>query len=141
MVIRENEVSNQAQKNTFNLDTCEMEVQSYYHWKPSDFIHYLLYNAYLVCLLECNICLRTSIHSYIRSFIGEHLGQLLCQTIIVQPFCRSYNWQNHLLCVVLCVNLKMTNAFILCDLVWKVQKSHAANTEGSFKSTILHCYL
>ncbi len=27
----------------------------------------------------------------------------------------------------------MTNAFILCDLVWKVQKSHAANREGSFK--------
>ncbi len=29
--------------------------------------------------------------------------------------------------------LRMTNAFILCDLVWKVQKSHAANREGSFK--------
>ncbi len=28
--------------------------------------------------------------------------------------------------------LRMTNAFILCDLVWKVQKSHAANREGSF---------
>ncbi len=27
----------------------------------------------------------------------------------------------------------MTNVFILCDLVWKVQKSHAANREGSFK--------
>ncbi len=27
----------------------------------------------------------------------------------------------------------MSNAFILCDLVWKVQKSHVANTEGSFK--------
>ncbi len=26
----------------------------------------------------------------------------------------------------------MTNAFILCDLVGKVQKSHAANREGSF---------
>ncbi len=25
------------------------------------------------------------------------------------------------------------NAFILCDLMWKVQKSHAANREGSFK--------
>ncbi len=29
--------------------------------------------------------------------------------------------------------LKMTNAFILCDLVWKVKKRHAANREGSFK--------
>ncbi len=29
--------------------------------------------------------------------------------------------------------LRMTNAFILCDLVWKVQKSHAANREDSFK--------
>ncbi len=29
--------------------------------------------------------------------------------------------------------LRMTNAFILCDLVWKVQKSHAENTEGSLK--------
>ncbi len=28
--------------------------------------------------------------------------------------------------------LRMTNAFILCDLIWKVQKSHAANREGSF---------
>ncbi len=27
----------------------------------------------------------------------------------------------------------MTNAFILCDLLWKVQKSHEANREGSFK--------
>ncbi len=27
----------------------------------------------------------------------------------------------------------MTNAFILCDLVWKVQESHAANREGRFK--------
>ncbi len=26
----------------------------------------------------------------------------------------------------------MTKAFILCDLLWKVQKSHAANREGSF---------
>ncbi len=26
----------------------------------------------------------------------------------------------------------MINAFILCDLVWKVQKSHEANREGSF---------
>ncbi len=29
--------------------------------------------------------------------------------------------------------LRMTNAFILCDLLWKVQKSHAVNQEGSFK--------
>ncbi len=29
--------------------------------------------------------------------------------------------------------LRMTNAFILCDLGWKVQKSHAANRECSFK--------
>ncbi len=28
--------------------------------------------------------------------------------------------------------LRMTNAFILCDLVWNVQKSHPANREGSF---------
>ncbi len=26
----------------------------------------------------------------------------------------------------------MINAFILCDLLWKVQKSHAANRDGSF---------
>ncbi len=26
----------------------------------------------------------------------------------------------------------MTNAFILYDLLWKVQTSHAANTERSF---------
>ncbi len=25
----------------------------------------------------------------------------------------------------------MTNAFILCDLIWKVQKCHAANREGT----------
>ncbi len=31
--------------------------------------------------------------------------------------------------------LTMTNAFILCDLVRKVQKSHAANREGSFNSS------
>ncbi len=30
--------------------------------------------------------------------------------------------------------LRMTNAFILCGLVWKVQKGCAANREGSFKS-------
>ncbi len=28
--------------------------------------------------------------------------------------------------------LRMTNALILCDLVWKVKKSHAVNREGSF---------
>ncbi len=32
--------------------------------------------------------------------------------------------------------LRMTNAFILCDLVWKVQKSHAANREGSFNGDL-----
>ncbi len=31
--------------------------------------------------------------------------------------------------------LRMINAIILCDLEWKVQKSHAVNREGSFK----HC--
>ncbi len=29
---------------------------------------------------------------------------------------------------------RMTNAFILCDLLWKVQKVHARNREGSFKN-------
>ncbi len=29
--------------------------------------------------------------------------------------------------------LRLLNAFILCDLVWKVQTSHAANREGRFK--------
>ncbi len=28
----------------------------------------------------------------------------------------------------------MSNAFILCNLVWKVQKGHAGNREGSFKA-------
>ncbi len=28
--------------------------------------------------------------------------------------------------------LRITTAFILCDLVWKVQKNHAVNREGSF---------
>ncbi len=28
--------------------------------------------------------------------------------------------------------LRMTNAFILCDLLWQVQKGHAVNREGSF---------
>ncbi len=35
----------------------------------------------------------------------------------------------------------MTNAFILCDLIWKVQKSHAANRECSFNSTMLVLHL
>ncbi len=29
--------------------------------------------------------------------------------------------------------LRTTNAFILCDLLWKIQKDHAVNREGSFK--------
>ncbi len=29
--------------------------------------------------------------------------------------------------------LRITNPFILSDLIWKVQKGHAANREGSFK--------
>ncbi len=29
--------------------------------------------------------------------------------------------------------LRITNDFILCDLLWNVHKSHAANREGSFK--------
>ncbi len=29
--------------------------------------------------------------------------------------------------------LRMTNAFILCDLAWQIQKSHAVNRDGSFK--------
>ncbi len=28
----------------------------------------------------------------------------------------------------------MSNAFILCNLVWKFQKGHAGNREGSFKA-------
>ncbi len=28
--------------------------------------------------------------------------------------------------------LRTTNAFIVCDLFWKVQKGHATNREGSF---------
>ncbi len=35
----------------------------------------------------------------------------------------------------------MTNAFILCDLAWKVHKSHAANREGSFNKTPRHNHL
>ncbi len=34
--------------------------------------------------------------------------------------------------------LRMTNAFILCDLVWKVQKGYATNRKGSFNSRTLH---
>ncbi len=39
--------------------------------------------------------------------------------------------------------LIMTNAIILCDLIWKVQKSHGANREGSFNccDKISVCYL
>ncbi len=37
--------------------------------------------------------------------------------------------------------LRMTNAFILCDLVWKVQKSHATNREGSFKHQAMYMML
>ncbi len=33
--------------------------------------------------------------------------------------------------------LRMTNVFILCNVLWKVQKSLAANREGSFKYPIL----
>ncbi len=29
---------------------------------------------------------------------------------------------------------RMTNAFILCDLLWKVQKCHTVNREGSFNN-------
>ncbi len=39
--------------------------------------------------------------------------------------------------------LRMTNAFILCDLVWKVQKSHSVNREGSLNYNIyirILCY-
>ncbi len=32
--------------------------------------------------------------------------------------------------------LRMTNAFILCNLLWKVEKTLAANREGSFKSLL-----
>ncbi len=32
--------------------------------------------------------------------------------------------------------LRMTNAFILCDLLWKVQKGHTANREGSFNNVL-----
>ncbi len=34
----------------------------------------------------------------------------------------------------------MTNAFILCDLLWKVQKGHAVNRKGSFKWIAIQCY-
>ncbi len=33
--------------------------------------------------------------------------------------------------------IRMTNAFILCGLLWKVQKCHAADREGSFKSCLI----
>ncbi len=35
--------------------------------------------------------------------------------------------------------LRMANALILCDLVWKVKKSHAANREGRF--TVIRSWL
>ncbi len=31
-------------------------------------------------------------------------------------------------------DFKVTNVFILCDLLWKVQKNHAANRDGSFNA-------
>ncbi len=34
---------------------------------------------------------------------------------------------------------RMNNAFMLCDLVWKVQKSHAAYREGSFNNRNNSC--
>ncbi len=34
--------------------------------------------------------------------------------------------------------LRMINAFILCDLEGKVQKSHAMNREGSFSSVYIN---
>ncbi len=45
--------------------------------------------------------------------------------------------------------LRMTNALILCDLIWNVQKRHAANRDGSFNHNLAHkcltswvtCYL
>ncbi len=36
--------------------------------------------------------------------------------------------------------LRMTNAFILCDLVWKIQKSYAANRESSFNFGALNWF-
>ncbi len=41
---------------------------------------------------------------------------------------------------------RMTNAVILCDLVWKVQKIHAEKIEGRFKNipiedNLLECYI
>ncbi len=37
--------------------------------------------------------------------------------------------------------LRMTNAFILCNLQWKVQKSHAVNREGSFNYLQIYPYI
>ncbi len=34
--------------------------------------------------------------------------------------------------------LRMTNVFILCDLIWKVQKCQAVNKEGSFEMFTTH---
>ncbi len=36
--------------------------------------------------------------------------------------------------------LRMTNAFILCNLLWKVQKNLAANRECSFTFSICDCW-
>ncbi len=36
--------------------------------------------------------------------------------------------------------LRMTNAFMLCDLLSKVQKGHAADREGSFKQNFIIKY-
>ncbi len=35
----------------------------------------------------------------------------------------------------------MADAFILCDLLWTVQTSHAGNREGSFKTGVVLPYL
>ncbi len=37
--------------------------------------------------------------------------------------------------------LRMINAFILCDILWNVQKGHAVNGEGSFKTYTFTCPL
>ncbi len=34
--------------------------------------------------------------------------------------------------------LRMINAFILCDLLWKVQKNHSANRERSLNNDLCH---
>ncbi len=37
--------------------------------------------------------------------------------------------------------LKMTNAFIVSDLVWKIQKSPTENSEGSFKESAIRNWI